>query len=409
MTRNTPTGGHDASKQVRYALGLLSGTSLDGVDAACCRVTHTPERTDTLEYEVEIASFVRREYDRDLRDRLIALCDDETGTVDEVCRMNVAIAEVFADVAADAWRDAGIDHSEVDVIGSHGQTIWHVPDEKSLPGTTTRSRSSLQIGDGCVIAERTGIPTVSDFRTRDIAAGGHGAPLAPFIDAVSFADEESFRAIQNIGGIGNCTLLPPSTTVAEVRAFDTGPGNMVIDAVVELLTDGEMTYDVDGEIAAEGSVDRELLGVFLDDPYFRQEPPKSTGREYFGYEYARRFIAAGRDRDLTGADIVASTTALTARSIADAYENFSPKYPDEIYVSGGGAYNPTLMTLLDEACASPVRRLQELGVEADAKEAMLFALLAATHLDGVPNNIPAATGAERPVVTGKLSPGGGPR
>lgn len=405
MIQKISKDNYNTSGHVRYALGLLSGTSLDGVDAACCRVTNTSERTDALGYEIEIESFVTREYDRDLRDRLVALCDDETGTVDEVCQMNVAIAEMFADVAAAAWRAAGVDRSEVDVIGSHGQTVWHVPDREPLPGTTDRSRSTFQIGDGCIIAERTGIPTVSDFRMRDIAAGGHGAPLAPFVDAVSFVDSDSFRAIQNIGGIGNCTLLPSSPDLDEVRAFDTGPGNMVIDAVVELLTDGEQTYDIDGEIAAEGSVDRELVDEFLHDPYFREEPPKSTGREYFGYEYARRFITNGRDRDLMDADIVASATALTARSIADAYERFSSEYPDEIYVSGGGAYNPTLMRLLDEKSAAPVRRLRELGVEGDAKEAMLFALLAATRLDDVPNNVPNATGAERPVVMGKLSPG----
>lgn len=386
----------------RRVIGLMSGTSLDGVDAACCRITRPKRSRNPFDYSITIESFVDHAYDANLRSRLVAVCDDETGTVDEVTRLNVALADRFADVARQAWEAAGVSPQSVDLIGSHGQTVWHIPAEETLP-SGRRSRSTLQIGDGSVIADRTGVRTVSDFRMRDIAAGGHGAPLAPYIDTIEFSASDRSRAIQNIGGIGNCTLLPADTDFDDVRAFDTGPGNMVIDAVVELLTDGEKTYDVDGEIAARGTVDDELIDRYLEDDYFRETPPKSTGREYFGHSYAERFITDGRDRGLSDESIVASATALTARSIADAYNRFAPEYPDEIYISGGGAYNPTLVSLLEAETASPVARLRELGLEGDRKEAALFALLAATFEDGVPNNVPRATGASEPVVMGKLS------
>lgn len=379
----------------------MSGTSLDGVDAACCQITHTGD--GPFSYEVAVESFVTEPYDADVRDRLVRLCSDETGRVDEVCRMNVALGEAFAAAAQRAVDEAGLDPSDVAVVGSHGQTVWHIPDEERLPGRSTRSRSTLQIGDGSVIADRTGITTVTDFRTRDVAAGGHGAPLASFLDAVLFADDGQFRAVQNIGGIGNCTLVPPAADRDDVIAFDTGPGNMVVDAVVEVLTDGEQTYDDDGAIAADGNVNEELLAVVLDDPYFREAPPKSTGREQFGHDYARELITAGRDRDLGDADIVATATALTARSIADAYDRFASDTIDEVVVSGGGAHNATLMEMLRDAVDASVVTLDQYGIGVDEKEAALFALLAVARLDGVPNNVPRATGAREPVVMGKVS------
>jgi anhydro-N-acetylmuramic acid kinase len=383
----------------RYAIGLMSGTSLDGIDAACCRITGDAPS----DYDVTVESFHTEPYADDLRERLVALCDDETGTVDSVCRMNVALGELFADAAIAAREAANLASEAIDVIGSHGQTVWHVPEPEPFPGSDRRSRSTLQIGDGSTIAHRTGILTVSDFRTADVAVGGHGAPLAPFFDLAVLSDDAEARALQNIGGISNCTLLPPDPDRDDAVAFDTGPGNMVIDAVVELLSDGEQTYDEDGWLAAEGTADDELVDSFLDDPYFPASPPKTTGRERFGHDYAREFVAAGRDRGADDADLVASATALTARSIANAYERFAVPYPDRIVVSGGGANNPTLLAMLDERARSPVSPLDEFGIDPDAKEAALFALLAVTTLDGVPNNVPRATGAEQAVALGKLS------
>ncbi|MCO8246744.1 MULTISPECIES: anhydro-N-acetylmuramic acid kinase [unclassified Haladaptatus] len=383
----------------RIVIGLMSGTSLDGVDAACCRI-----RGDGRDnYDVTVESFVTESYDFALRTRIEAACSD-AGTIAEACTLNVALGTVFADAADTAASAADIDLGDVDAIGSHGQTVRHEPEPRKMPGGEQRLRSTLQIGDGSLIAERTGVTTIADFRTADVAVGGHGAPLVPFADLALLADDESFRIAQNVGGIGNCTALPPGAGPADVTAFDTGPGNMVIDGVVELLTDGERTYDEDGKTAREGTVDESVLADAMDDEYFREAPPKSTGRERFGREYAREFVAACREHDCSDADIVATATALTARSIADAYRRFVSLSPDEIVVSGGGAFNPTLLDLLDAEVDAPVRTIDEYGVGADEKEAVAFALLAAAALDGVPNNVPGATGASRPVVMGKRCP-----
>lgn len=386
----------------RYAVGIMSGTSLDGIDAACCTITLN-DGNEAFPYEVSVESFVSEEYPTALRERLVDLCDAETGTVDEVCRMNVGLGSLLADAATTAMDEAGVDPEDVAVIGSHGQTVWHIGERESLPGADLPRRSTLQIADGDVIARETGVTTVSDFRTADVAAGGHGAPLAPYLDATAFRHEDRHRALQNIGGIGNCTLLPPLPGPGNVRAFDTGPGNMVIDAVVEILTDGEQTYDVDGEIAARGAPDESLLEELLNAPYFEESPPKTTGREDFGHDYARRFIENGRARGLEDADLVATATAFTAESIADAYDRFADPYPDEMFVSGGGVFNPTLMEQLSERVSCDVDRISTLGFDPDAKEAALFALLGIARLDGRPNNVPGATGADGPVAMGKVS------
>lgn len=389
-------GVDDANQRV--VVGLMSGTSLDGVDAACCRIRRKGD--GARGYDVCVESFVERPYDATFRERIAAVCS-ESGTVADACELNVALGAVFADAAANAADAAGLALADVDAIGSHGQTIRHVPEPQSLPVGDDRLRSTLQIGDGSVVAERTGVPTVADFRTADVAVGGHGAPLVPFTDLALLADDARFRVAQNIGGIANCTALPPDPDRDDVCAFDTGPGNMVVDGVVELLTDGERTYDRDGRLARTGTVAEGVLDECLRDDYFRAEPPKSTGRERFGREYAREFLTACRAQNCSDEDAVATATALTARSIADAYRRFLPRTPDEVVVSGGGAYNPTLMTMLDDAVDADVRTVEEYGIGADAKEAVAFALLAATAMDNVPNNVPGATGASRPVVMGK--------
>lgn len=385
----------------RYVVGLMAGTSLDGIDAACCRIRR--EGDGPFGYEISIESFVTAPYPESIRDRLIDLCEADTGRVDEVCRLNRAIGVLFASGAERSLDRAGIQPDDVEAIGSHGQTIRHIPDSESFGSMDRGFRSTLQIGDGATIAFETGIQTVSDFRTADVAAGGHGAPLAPFLDATLFADDEETRVLQNIGGIGNCTVLPPTPDRDDIVAFDTGPGNMVVDAVVEILSDGHRTYDEDGRQAATGTPDDGLLSEFLDDDYFEEAPPKTTGRERFGREYARQFIETGRDRRLSNDDIVASATMLTARSIADAYERFADPYPSKAYVSGGGAYNDTLLSYLHEELECPVAPLDDLGMDPDSKEAALFALLAVTRLDDVPNTIPSATGANEPVVMGGVS------
>lgn len=386
----------------RYAIGLLSGTSCDGIDAACCRIDGRATPEDPFAYDVEILAYHEAPYSDAFRRNLLAVCDRDTGRVDELARLHVELGHAFAE-AADTARDAaGLDPAEIAVVGSHGHTAWHDPESIPLSTHADSTRATLQIGDPSPIAERTSIRTVADFRSRDVAVGGHGAPLAPFVDAAAFGSETETRAIQNIGGIGNSTILEPSADRSDIVAFDTGPGNMVIDAVVALETDGDRTYDVDGQLAARGTVDETLVESFLDDSYFHRSPPKTTGREYFGREFAEAFIAAGSG--LATPDLVASATMLTARSIARAYDRFVDPYPDETIVSGGGAANPTLCAMLADELACPVSTLDQHGMDPARKEGALFATLAIATIDGVPGNVPSATGASRPAVLGSVTP-----
>ncbi len=290
----------------------------------------------------------------------------------------------------------------VDLVGSHGQTIWHIP-RAGEPHAAT-----LQLGDPARIAEGTGLPVVSDFRARDIAAGGEGAPLVPWQDRVLFALPQGRRVLQNIGGIGNLTWVPPRGDPAPLLAFDTGPGNALIDAAVELATGGRETFDRDGVRAARGRVRPDILEELLVHPFFALEPPKSTGREVFG----RPFVAALAERhgiagDADWDDLIATLTALTARSIGDSIRRWVlARGVDEVVVSGGGARNPTLMARIrDELRPIPVFTGERLGVDPDAKEALAFAALAWAHVHGLAGNVPEATGASGPRVLGSFTPG----
>lgn len=393
---STPTTGRD-----RRFVGLMAGTSLDGIDAACCRVGRTDD--SPFGYTIDVEAFLTVPYPDPLRDRLLSLCDEATGRVDEVCRLNRELGVRFAAAATAVADEAGVDLESITAIGTHGQTVWHIPNPVAEGASTAEPlRSTLQIGDGATIAYETGAVCVSDFRTADVAAGGEGAPLTPFLDATAFGGE-NVRVLQNVGGIGNCTILPPEADREEIVAFDTGPGNMVIDALVERLSDGERTYDDSGRWAAAGEPDEELVADALHDPYFERSPPKTTGRERFGRRYAEGFLRDGRAKGLSAADLLATATMLTARSIADAYERFADPYPEAAFVSGGGAHNETLLSYLRAELDCPVSTTRELGMDPDSKEAALFALLAATRLDRTPNTIPNATGASEPVVMGKVS------
>jgi len=291
--------------------------------------------------------------------------------------------------------DAGIARTDVRAIGSHGQTLWHEP-----------PHSTWQLDAPAVLAERTRLPIVSDFRTRDVAAGGQGAPLVPIADALLFAGS-TWRALQNIGGIGNVTTVPPDATLASVRAFDTGPGVRVIDAIVHQINPTRR-YDEDGRMAAAGTVAQPVVNELLAEPYFAMAPPKSTGRELFDAAYVQRLIALVRAHDPAASsdDLVATATALTAQSIADAYRRFIPEPVDEVLVSGGGARNATLCRMIQEAIAPvTVRQFDERYFDGEAKEAVAFALLAHLHLEGIPGNVPTATGASGRRVLGSLTPG----
>ncbi len=372
-------------------VGLMSGTSVDGIDAAVVDVTQDGEAL-----QVRLLGYVESQMDEGLRERIHTLFDPVRSRIDEVCEVNVLLGEAFADAAGLAIRQTGV---KADLIASHGQTVWH----QVAPGHT---RSTLQLAEPSVIAERLGVTTVADFRPRDVAAGGQGAPLASWGDALLFGDEQLSRAVQNIGGIGNVTWVPPGGQWEAMLAFDTGPGNALIDHAVWRLSSGMQRYDMDGSMAAAGRVDDEQLAELLDHPYFPAQPPKSTGRELFGAQLVNPFIDRCLARGLKPADIVATLTAFTAHSIADQYRRFLPGRPDEVVIGGGGSRNPVLMQLLSELLdPAQIRLHEEFGLPSLGREAVYFALMGHEALHGRPNTVPSCTGATHSVVMGKVVPG----
>jgi anhydro-N-acetylmuramic acid kinase len=380
---------HYRDKPERLVIGLMSGTSADGIDAALCRLSGSGESL-----RAAVADFVCTPYTSDLRAALLALFTPEA-PVGEVARMNVLLGRLFAEAALDLMRRAGLSPRDVDLIASHGQTMCHLPADAA----------TVQIGEPAVIAELTGLPVVADFRARDMAAGGQGAPLVPYADYVLFRDPHRTRAIQNIGGIANVTLLPAGGGIGDVLAFDTGPGNMVIDALVAALSDGARRYDENGAWAEQGRVSKEMLDVLAAHPFLSRPPPKSTGREDFGAQFAAELLASARARGLSEADTIATATAFTAASIADAYRQFIlPKHRlDEVILGGGGSYNRALVRMLAERLPGvPLRTHEDYGISGEAKEALAFAILGNETMCGRPANVPAATGASHAVVLGKI-------
>jgi anhydro-N-acetylmuramic acid kinase len=379
------------------AIGLMSGTSLDGVDAALVRfdgsaqnLTWTLERFLSVPYTAEQRGRIH--------DGIVA------GTAEALCRLNASLGEWLAEAATALCSDAGIEAHSVDVIGSHGQTLWHQPPEHGKRGAT------LQLGCAATIAERTGIPVISDFRARDVAAGGHGAPLVPWADRWLFARAEGARVLQNIGGMANLTWVPARGSSEPLLAFDTGPGNALIDAAVQLATDGERIFDDGGAWADAGEVNQELLDELLAHPFFTEQPPKSTGREVFGRPFVEAVVARRKPESWTEwAALVATLTMLTTRTIARAIERWvADRGVAEVIVTGGGAQNPVLMRWLGEALAPlSVLRGDAVGIHPDAKEAIAFAGLAWAFTNGLPGNIPAATGANGPRVLGSFTPAPG--
>ncbi len=377
-------------------VGLISGTSADGIDAALCELTGAPPQ-----FAVRLVHSLTNPYAPALRERVLAASSSRTGRVDAVCQLNFDLGAAFADAALAVMRAAGVSPADVDLIGSHGQTVWHMVQPDG------RAAATLQLGEPALIAERTGITTVSGFRARDIAAGGQGAPLASYLDWALLRHPDRWRAAQNIGGIGNVTFLPPlGDSHSAPLAFDTGPGNALLDSAISLLTDGAQTYDHDGALAAAGQVDTSWLGQLLTNPYYAVQPPKSTGRELFSAAMAAELVAEGFARGLTSADILATLTALTAATIADAYARFAPAPIAEVVVSGGGRSNPILMARLREYLPNTaVLTLEELGLSGDHKEALVFALLAYETWHNRPSTHPALTGARHASVLGHITPG----
>ncbi|MGH7669240.1 MAG: anhydro-N-acetylmuramic acid kinase [Gemmatimonadaceae bacterium] len=368
-------------------VGLMSGTSLDGISAVAVRF-HGRDGG----FDPELLAFVVRDYDAAQRDALQSAMS--AGSARDYCRLQFDLGRWLADAAVAVLAEAGVARDEVRAIASHGQTLWHEP-----------PHSTWQVGEPAVIAERTGIDVVSDFRVRDVAAGGQGAPLVPMADALLFASG-AWRALQNLGGIGNVTVVPPGGVLSGVRAFDTGPGMAVIDGVVRALYPGER-YDAGGGHARRGAPIARVVETLLADAYFAVEPPKSTGRELFGAAYVDRLVLLCRqaNADTSREAIVATATALTARSIADAYRRFMPEPVAEVLLSGGGANNVTLCSMITDAVAPlAARRFSDAYFDDEAKEAVAFALLAHLFVERRAGNVPRATGAVGPRLLGRLTP-----
>lgn len=358
--------------------GIMSGTSLDGIDVAVVDIEWP---------KLELVAFRSTPYAAALRKRILAVSNSECHTRD-IARLSFELAELYAQAVLD------LKVKKIELVGCHGQTIYH-----------EGPRCSLQIGEGAVIAERLGIETITNFRARDLAAGGHGAPLVPFFDWMTLTHEQVNRVAINIGGIANVHALPKRAKASDVFAFDTGPGNMVIDQLTALATKGKQSYDKDAKLGRKGTLNRPLLQRLLKDKYFLKQPPKSAGREQYGEALIAKLVATG----LPVEDLIATATAFTAASIAEGIERFiAPKFTvDECLVSGGGVHNPLLMAELQGLLPkSYVHPIDDIGIAADAKEAMAFAFLAAATKLGIAANLPSATGAKHAVVLGQIHPAG---
>lgn len=378
-----------ARGDARVLVGLMSGTSLDGISAAVVRFDRGPD--GRIAYELLGMSV--RPYSPEQRQRLAQALVGATPR--EYCRLAFDLGDWLADAAIAAIAESGVAPTDVAAIASHGQTVWHEP-----------GHSTWQFGQPAVIAERTGITVVSDFRVRDVAAQGQGAPLVPVADALLFAHATEWRALQNIGGIGNVTIVPPGGVTTSTRAFDTGPGVVVIDGATRTVAP-ELTYDVDGRLARSGTPIPAVVQAVLAEPYFASPPPKSTGRELFDPAFIAAFVERCRREkpDASPGDIVATAVALTAESIADAFRRFVPEPVGELVLSGGGAENPALVDAIAAALPSVVvRRFDDLFFDGEAKEAVAFALLGYLHLLGEPGNLPSVTGARGPRILGQLTP-----
>jgi len=388
-------------KKVRNIIGLMSGTSVDGIDAALVEITGDP-----YEGKVRLVAFDNSPFPEEVRRKIFELFKTEKASIDKVGYMNFLLGELYAQAAFAVANKAGISMSEIDLIGSHGQTIYHHPlisDKDGYP-----IRYTVQIGEGAVISARTQTPCISDFRVADIAAGGQGAPLVPFTEYLLYRKKDKCVLLQNLGGIGNITVLPADCSTQEVYAFDTGPGNMIIDGLVTCYTNGAKAMDEGGKIAESGIVDSTLLKELCQHSYFTEKPPKSTGREMFGDHYISSLYARLVSSEISMQDAVATVTDFTAWAIEDAYQRFiAPnQVADELIIGGGGSYNPFLVSCIRKRMAKHgvlVYTQENFGLSSDAKEAVAFAILADCTMAGRFNNIPSVTGASRPVVMGKIS------
>jgi anhydro-N-acetylmuramic acid kinase len=374
-------------------IGLMSGTSVDGIDAALVEITGT-----TLDLQVKLLAGETYPYPEQLRSQILACCEGAKLAMVELAALDDGIAACFAQAAIAIQARSGVERAVA--IGSHGQTVFHRPTSGRTMGY------SLQLGRGELIAAISKITTIDNFRAADIAAGGQGAPLVPKPDAYLLSDPIEHRCIQNIGGIGNVTYLPPHSQAdweQQIRGWDTGPGNSLLDLAVTQLSDGKFTFDRDGAWAATGTVCEPLVQHWLAQEYFGIAPPKSTGRELFGSDYLQRCLADAASYQLSTADLLATLTDLTASSIADSYRRFVPQLPNRVLLCGGGSRNLYLRQRLQARLPQiPIETTDAAGVDGDYKEAIAFAVLAYWRQQDIPGNLPTATGAKYPVLLGDV-------
>jgi anhydro-N-acetylmuramic acid kinase len=385
-------------KPATLVLGLMSGTSGDGIDVALVRITERGEA-----HRARLENFTTISFPREVRAAVLQVAEGGRLTPGQFSQLNFRLGQVFGRALLTACRKFRVRPRRIALIGSHGQTVYHQGKPSRLLGANVAS--TLQIGEPAVIAAETGITTVGDFRPADMAVGGQGAPLVPFADYLLYRDPRLGRAALNIGGIANVTVIPRRAKPGDLFAFDTGPGNMIVDALVRHFTRGRLAYDRDAQLAARGRLLTGLLDELLADPYLRQSPPKSTGREQYGEPYLRKCLVWGRSHRAKPEDLIRTATLFSALSIVDAFHRFVlPRARvAQIIVSGGGARNPLLCAQI--AAALPDIELissDEFGVPGDAKEAFAFALLAYETVHRRPGNLPSATGAKRPAVLGKI-------
>jgi anhydro-N-acetylmuramic acid kinase len=377
----------------RKYIGLMSGTSCDAVDAALVDIDG-----QGLDMTVRYLAHTRTPYPQKVHHALMEIMAPARTRTEQLAQLNAAVGRVFATCAQALMRDHKLKSADVAAIGSHGQTICHIPDDEEEPAT-------LQIGEAAIIAAETGLPVVADFRQNDLALGGQGAPLVPWTDFVLFGATEKVTCVQNIGGIGNVTCLRPGASPNDIVAFDTGPGCMVIDELVRRISRKQHNYDRDGRFARRGHPDQEIAEQVLQLPFFRQAPPKCAGREQFGKQFVNGFLRMLQNRSMSTYDKIATATFLTARSISNAYREFLHLDGHcRVVLCGGGALNQTLVNMLTaDLPGIEVQRVDQFGIPLQAKECVSFAMLAAAALQRVPVSLPQVTGARRSAVLGKIT------
>lgn len=383
------------SKKDHLVAGLMSGTSADGIDIAIAQISG-----NGLEMKTKVLHYQFFPYPPKLKDEILGLPRSNNSALGMISTLNFYLGELFAEAVINGCKAAQINTSKLDLIASHGQTVYHDPQGSKILGKNISS--TIQIGEASVIASKTGVMTVADFRPADMAAGGQGAPLVPYADFILYRDLSRSRLSLNIGGISNITYIPSAASMSDVIAFDCGPGNMVIDYLVKKFSRGKKSIDEDGKWASSGKIQKEMLKTLIKHPFIKKKPPKSTGREEFGEGFAENLLK--RYKKAKPDDILATITAFTAEAIASNIKSFIPAMPHDIILGGGGAFNGFLLSLLREKFEG-VKFLtsEDFGIPVKAKEALSFAILGSETVFGCPSNVPSATGAARHAVLGKIA------